>query len=357
MPRNFSALILPHTIPQEDTLRQLLVYFETVFLYSPMESAPPALPPELATLCQRYAPAPLGEGLANFQQLIRDMTGNRAEYYGGGLSRISADTGSVDEESVWRLISRLNSQSTRRPQEETLLQARLLLSLAEARDREEEEIKEAMAGIERQAQTMLHGFTDEDEEEFPELQGIVRPDREPANDTLDRRLWAWAHLFLNDKRAAEHWLAATTPEVMAILADQAISHYGENLIRLFHLPLPEKATITALSPRGYLDTLTSWRDEAADCLVSLAASLKASAISGRSETSESIQEQLAACYSRTTAWGEKHQACLDLYLLPLSLSNLLAKIAKAPDHHPVEQPFPFGIVGVIHREADQSTSI
>lgn len=350
MPHSFSALILPDTIPQEDAVRQLLVYFETVFIYSPMENIAP-LPTALATLCQHYAPAPLGDGLATFEQLIRDMAGNRAEYYGGGLSRMSTGASSVNEESVWRLISRLHPQGARRPGEESLLQARLLLKLAEVRDREEKEIRAAMARIDGQAQAMLLGLSDDDDEEIDALQVLPRFDREPANDTLDRRLWAWAHLFLNDSRMAGHWLLATTPEVMAILVDQATKHYGETPVRLFGLPLPGRRAVAALTPQEYIGKLTAWRQEAADCLASLPTSLKASAASGRSESNESIQEELVACFDSTDLWSGAHQGSLEFYLLPLSLRALFAKIAHTPDPLPEGHPLPYGIVAALNPDS------
>jgi len=345
MPQNLSPLILPATIAQEDSLRQLLLYFETIFLYSPMEEISDLLPAELRPLCCHYAPVPFGDGLPNFQRLIRDMTQNRAEYYGGGLSSMSAKTSSVDDESVWRLISRLAPQAKGNAQHETLLQARLLLKLAEIRDLEEREIEQSLAALDDQSQAMLHNLSDEDEEEGVEMP-VLHPNRRPTNDNIEQRLRAWAHLFLADARRSDHWLLSTTPEVMAILADYATPELNEGPHRLCSLPLPG-SSIMRLSLATYLQERQAWRQEAAAGLTTLASSLKGAATTGVFEASESIRTQLAVGHQKMPAWDAAPQATLDLYLLPTSLVELFAKIAKVPTPESEPPPLPHGLVAVI----------
>lgn len=346
MPHNFSTLILPATIAREDVVRQLLLYFETVFLYSPTENTPQTLAPAFNELCRHYAPAPLGDHLANFEQLIRDMTGHRAEYYGGGLSKMSAHTQAVDEESVWRLISRLSPQAPSPAQDKALFQARLLLRLAELRDREEEEIEVTLTKLAGIGQAMLHDLTDEDEEESAELATLIGHQRQQASDTLEQRLRAWALLFLADPKMTAHWLLATTPEIMAILADHATARLDEAPAHLLSLPLPGDA-LMGLSPADYLRERAAWRQETGVLLAALAVGLKGAATTGAFEPNESIRAQLATCHQKTTAWGNAPQATLDLYLLPLSLSTLLAKIAKVPAPESGTTTLPHGLVAVI----------
>ncbi len=346
MPHNFSTLLMPATIAREETIRQLLLYFETVFLYSPTEDPPPALAPEFAALCRHYAPAPFGKHLANFKQLIRDMTGHRAEYYGGGLSRLSAKTSAVDEESVWRLISRLSPQATGRTQDEALFQARLLLRLAEIRDQEEEEIEKTLTEIESQGQAMLHGLSEEDDDEHGELTALIRHERQAAGDTLEQRLRAWTRLFLADPRMGEHWLFATSPEVLAILTEHATTRLDEAPARLLSLPLPG-ATLMELAPADYLRERAAWRQETGTLLAALAVGLKQAATSGAFVPDDSIRAQLAACPQKMMARGNAPQATLDIHLLPVSLTALLAKIAKAPVPEAAAPPLPHGLVAVI----------
>ncbi len=352
MTQNFSALILPATIPQEDSLRQLLLYFETIFLYSPMEEIADLLPAEFRPLCCHYAPVAFGDGLTNFKQLIRDMTKNRAEYYGGGLSSLSAKASAVDDESVWRLIRRLAPQpatsatSDGSAHHETLLQARLLLKLAEVRALEEKEIEQALTEIDGQGQAMLHGLTEEDDEERAEIPALAHPDRRQTDDNLEKRLRAWAHLFLADPRRAQHWLLATTPEVLAILADHSTSKMNEGPNLVCSLPLPG-SSLMGLSPAAYLREREAWRQEADDCLKALAIGLKDAATTGAFKTDDPLREQLAACHQKMPAWGGGPQATLDLYLLPVSLAGLFAKIAKVPVPESGASTLPHGLVAVV----------
>jgi len=350
MPLNFSTLILPDTIPQEDSLRQLLLYFETIFLYSPMEDIPERLPLEFRSLCRHYAPVPFGEALQNFQQLIRDMTANRAEYYGCGLSAISAKANAVDEESVWRLISRLSPQAANNARHETLLQARLLLSLAEVRDREEKEIELTLAEIDGKGQSMLHGLTEEDEEEDVEMPSFSSEDRQQSDEALEKRLRAWAHLFLADERMGNHWLVSTTPTVLAILADYASTQMNVGPNRLLSLPLPG-AAVMSLTPAAYLRERREWRQETSASLAALAVGLKGAATTGAFIGGEAIREQFITYHQKMPSWGGEPQATLDLYLLPVSLTGLFAKIAKVPVPESGTPLLPYGLVAVIRPAA------
>lgn len=348
MPENFPTLILAATIAQEEAIRQLLLYFDRVFLYSPTEEVKSLLPPAFATLCLHQAPAPLGDGLAGFRQLLSDMTRHRSEYYGGGLSKISQAT-QVDEESVWRLISRLAPQTATPGPEGAMMQARLLLALAEVRDQEEREIEETLTRIAGQGHSLLQGLThegdDEDEEELALL--LADHDRSQASDTLEKRLWAWAHLFLTDPRRTEHWLVTTTPEVMAILAEITTTRIDESPHRLLSLPLAGNA-IMAPTAEAYLQERAAWRQTAAPCLTALAAALKGAARSGSTGPLDSLQAEWNSCRRGSLPWGEQAGAALDLYLLPLSLPDLMAKLAKRPAPVSDAAPLPHAVVAVLN---------
>lgn len=348
MPQNFSTLILPATIPQEESIRQLLLYFENVFLYAPAEESQDHLPVEFRPLCRHYAPVPFGDDLPRFQRLIRDMTANRAEYYGGGLSSLSGKAHGVDDESVWRLIRTLSPQAERQVQHETLLQARLLLRLAEVRCQEELEIAQTLAKVDSQGLAMLHGLTDDEEDEGAEMLALARHERYQANDGLERRLRAWAHLFLADDRMAEHWLLTTTPETHAILAEYASSALDEAPRRLFSLPLAA-AGIMALEPSAYLREREAWRQGGGEYLAAVAGILKNAAHSGVPGDAPGIQEQLSVCRQELPAWARASRGTLDFYLLPVSLPGLFAKIVKQPAPSADEQGrSPLGVVAVLH---------
>lgn len=347
MPETFSTLILAATIAQEEAFRQLLLYFDRVFLYSPTEEPPALLPPEFAGLYRHQAPAPLGDGLPGFRQLLRDMTSHRSEYYGGGLSKISQAT-QVDEESVRQLISRLAPQAAVPGPEGTLMQARLLLALAEVRDQEEREIRETLARIEGQGHSMLQGLTQEedDEDDAAELALLLAGHDRHASDTLEKRLWAWAHLFLSDPQRADHWLVTTTPEVMAILTELTTTRIDEAPLRLLSLPLASEA-IMAPTPEAYLQERTAWRETAAPCLATLASALNNAALNESTGPSDSLQAAWDACPKGALPWGEQGDATLDLFLLPLSLPALMAKLAKRPAPDPAAA-LPHAVVAVLN---------
>jgi hypothetical protein len=346
MPQNLlNALIVPATIPQEDAVRQLLIYGAQVFCYAPAEEAPSALPPEFNALCRHYAPAPLGADLDTFRQLVRDMTSHRAEYYGGGLSRLSTQASAVDEESVWRLISRLSPQAAAHAGREALVQARLLLTLAEVRDQEEREIAETLALIDGQGQAMLHGLSAEDDD-AEELRLLTGQGSRQASDTLDKRLWAWSHLFLTDPMLADHWLITTTPEVMAIINDLTTTHLDEPPTRLISLPLPGPSLMD-LTPALYLQQRSAWQQQAAPSLALVADLLHSAAHSGLSGETKALQEQWLAGQQGVPPWPDSNGTSLDLFLLPCSLATLFAKMAKRAVPALERQPLAYGIVAVV----------
>lgn len=349
MPLNFSTLILPDTIPQEGSFRQLLLYFETIFLYSASEEIPVSLPDEFRDLLRHYAPAPFGAALPNFTELLRNMTKNRSDYYKGGLASLSAHHNAIDEETVWRLIDRLTPETTNtNTQHEALLQAKLLLALAEVRDQEEEEIARALSAIDGQRKRMLDGLTEEeeDEDESIELLPFAKGDRQQRDNSLEKRLRAWSYLFLADTKMPRHWLLSTTPDTFAILVEHTSSQIQEEPNRLLRLPLPGPA-IMDLPVAGYLQKRQAWRQEMSVCLATLAVGLKEAANTGVFGVSESIQEKLNANSQKMPAWQEEASAMLDIYLLPVSLATLFAKIAKVAIPESGESPLPHGLVAVI----------
>lgn len=345
MPDNFSALIPAATIAQEDTIRQLLVYLQRIFLYAPAEGEPLGLPAEFSDLCQRYAPVPFAEALGNFHTLIRDMTRHRAEYYGGGLSSLSAKTAAVDQESVWGLVKRLHPKTAAgHGADEPLLQARLLLKLAEVHEQEEREIAQALNGLAGKGLTMLQGLTSEDddaEDLAAELAALAHIHGHPGPDTLPLRLRAWARLFVHDPRQAEHWLLATTAEVFSLLTDYASVSLSDLPRPLLSLPLPGPALLE-LPPKAYLETRQAWQAANATPLSQLHAGLRALAYGGPAQV-----DGLEATF-RPPLWHEGTSGTLDCYLLPLSLPQLMRRlVGDTPPTNVDRHQAPHGVVAVV----------
>ena len=354
MTQYFSTLLLPDTIPQEATLRQLLLYFETIFLYSPTEDILQRLSPEIQSLCRQYAPVPLGEGLQTFQRLIHDMTAHRAEYYGGGLSAISTRLSAVDEESVWQLIHRLSPPTGKKVQSETLLQARLLLQLAEIQDQENGELQQTLRELDHKQEALLRELV-HDEDRLPaKFDCLIDSSPSQVNDHLEQRLRAWGHLFLADDERKKHWLISTSPAVLAILNEYASATINEIPNRLLSLPIPGVRAIMDLAPADYLKERRVWRQQASTSLAALAVGIKGATISGTFDQGDSLLEQIVAGYQKMSAWQDTRQATLNLYLLPLSLSNLFAKITKRLAQEPGASASPYGLVAVIQPSSDLS---
>jgi len=347
MTQYFSTLLLPATIPQEAVLRQLLLYFETIFLYSPTEDIPQRLSPEIHSLCRQYAPVPFGDGLQTFQQLIHDMTANRAEYYGGGLSAISTKLRAVDEESVWQLIHRLSPQTERKVHSETLLQARLLLQLAEIQDQENQEVEQALDELERRQEAMLRELAHDDAPQPVDYDPLIASYQARANDHLAQRLRAWGHLFLADADREKHWLISTTPAVMAMLNEYATTTIQQGSNRLLSLPIPGEKAIMDLTPQAYLTKRRVWRQQVSTSLASLAIAIKEASISGTFDQGKSLLEPIVAGYQKMSLGQDSNQATLDVYLFPMSLTNLFAKITKQPAPSQETSTSPYALVMTI----------
>ncbi len=345
MSLDFSALIAGVTITQEDAVRQLLLYCSRVITYRPVEGEADKLPAELVDLAPAYAPAPLGEALAKFQGLMADIIRHRADYRLGGLSALSAP---VDQEGLWSLISRLRPSSAPAAQdEEALLQARLLLALAELHDQEEREIAAALAAVEDQGQDLLRRLAREDEEgSIRLLPGLSAAAPRPEASQMR----AWALLFLADPRQADHWLLAASPEVWGLLADYASGPLGSGPVVVLSLPLPAATALAGLSPADYRQVRDDWQSASQAPRQAILSGLLRLAAGDRADFTPA-QAELVKLQQGHPLWAET-SARLDLHLLPLSLSDLMAKIARrpAPLKNDDRHARPYGVVAVVNTD-------
>ncbi len=346
MSLDFSALIAGVTITQEDVVRQLLLYCSRVISYRPVEGGADKLPAGLADLAPAYAPAPLGESLAKFQGLLADITRHRADYRLGGIAALAAP---VDQEGLGSLISGLRPSSAPAAQdEEALLQARLLLALAELHDQEEREIAVALAALEGQGQALLRRLAREDEEGELCLPG--RPSAVPRPETsqaLASRLRAWALLFLADRRQADHWLLSASPEVWGLLADYASGPLGPGPGAVLSLPLPAAQALTGLPLADYRQVRDDWQSASQAPRQAILSGLLRLVAGDRADFAPA-QAALVQLQQGHPLWAEA-PARLDFHLLPLSLADLMAKIARRPASPPNDDrhPRPYGVVAVV----------
>jgi len=226
----------PVTIPQDRLFRQLLLVFDEIFLYAASEDGCDDNIYSRNHLLKHYAPLPFGADLSKFQRLILDIIANRAEYYSGGLFSLSM-AAAHNENAVWQLVSEIMSpEKWEDKHAKTLLQARLILRLAEIATAEEEVICQDLARINRKVDSLLDYLRDEEAAANPETAHLSTA----VAMNLPKLVRAWACLFLADKAVCRSAIVSTANlEVFEMLADYYSANLHEQPIKLCTLPLPD----------------------------------------------------------------------------------------------------------------------
>lgn len=343
-----TILLPPNTIPQDWLIRQLLIFFDEIFLYAASEDS--CNDDNIYShnkMLNHYAPVPFGSGLKDFQRLITDIKKNRAEFYSGGIFSLSAEVHNIDESAVWQLVSKImdpESQADR--QDKTLLEARLLLRLSEIVTSEEEEINLELNKVNRLADSLLDELKDEKSKKLTVAPVVSKA----VSGNLSKLIKAWSYLFMADKNPARPWIAATgSLEVFELLSD----HYNIQLTKLprklFSLPLPG---FEVNDPgEHFIEQRNLFRQSVQGCVQALKKELQRISGSGGPIEAGILKEAMAVWQEQATmvVGGESSPAQLDFYLFQgLSLPELFARIAKctAP---PQNNEFPaHGIVALIN---------
>lgn len=317
------TLLFPTTIPQQHTIRQLLLFFDEVFQYAPAEDS--IAPQKALENFHHYAPVPFAERLDAFQRLFNSIKKNRAEYYGGGLSQLSQKAAiDLDEAAVWQLIKTLSPKEVQSKSYETLDQARLFLKLAEIFDQEEHEIRQELSTISHKNRALLEELKGELEElEEIDLHLPPSPTAAASPEMLTR---AWGHLFLADRQAADFWILTTSRETFEYVSDHAsplINHTPENLLSL-HIP-----DITAYSEDIFTGKHAEWKKNLRDLCKSFEEKLHEAALKGCSPNN-SLAPALMSWneHTRKHFAGSSNAMQIDFYLFPQTLRQLFMKIVK-----------------------------
>ncbi len=225
-------LLPPITIPQDRLFRQLLTVFDEISLYDAAEDGDDDNLYSQNHLLKHYCPLPFGKDLPNFQKLIKDIKGNRAEFYNGGLFSMSTAS-QVDEGAVWQLVSDIMSPETMDDRHnKTMFEVRLILRLAEIATAEEEEICRELAKVNSLADTLLDELKDVKSEKIntSSLSSAVSLN-------LTKLVRAWAFLFQEDKDENKPWIATTANlEVYEMLADYYSTNLNEQPQKICSLP-------------------------------------------------------------------------------------------------------------------------
>lgn len=248
------ALFFPETVPCRNAASQLLLFFDTLLYYLPVEDISDNTTDFFAGtgLLKSHTPSPLGDDLARFRQLLRDLRGHEDEFYLGYLASLSMELHKdKDDVSVWSIISNIsgavpqNLQDEKNDAKARLWQARLLLKLAEILEQEDLAIAQELAAINARQREMLKRLRGEEElDEEDEGETFITEYNTPASPTrlpirMEQRLWAWGQLFLTDNKTDDRPILATTlPDAAAELFETYEKFCKKAPIKILSIPLP-----------------------------------------------------------------------------------------------------------------------
>jgi hypothetical protein len=311
-------------------------------------------------LCQEHTPAPLGPQRARFLRLVEDIR-NRTDDYTAQLSALtlahndqSARTGAG--EPAHAIISSLLTDPAQKTDgqrtENKLWQARLVLTIGEILDEQQQAIKEELATLSDQERTMLAEMRGSDTVSDDAL--FAAPTDAASESGANRirldntRFKAWLTLL----RAApippvELWLAASPED-----GDQIFTRCEKidvQPIPLLKLPLPHHI---AASPEYVVEHIESFRHASQEINETINGSLQVAAstapyVSGADPFlmpygGESIDGWTALLdeHFPETSHGRSY---LKIYLTPETPIEQLLAVDTGPD---ATSPRPHGLVGV-----------
>lgn len=369
------TLYFPETIPDKAVAGQLLFFFNRIYYYRPREDDPGYEADDLwaeTGLWQTYAPAPLGKDLDSFRRLLRDMSGQAAQFYQGYLSSLSGKPAADPEEnSVHSLSTAINSGSGRRQvpaDEEKLCQARLLLAMTEILERDEAQIEAGLAAIAARKSKMLRALQGADDPEFETetatiLSGAFAP---AAADALARcrtmrsparqrqQVISWSRLFLAADKPTPPLLSTACAEATSILFETCERLSGKPPLKLFSLPLPG---LIKPDDSQFLEERNTFR-AATDKSRQTLASLLQKAAAGVFRESETTEPEITAALSGWQQTVNQHPTAeqpdrLSFYLcrelpLPALLRNVVGEGKNREEAGP--EALPPGIFAIIGRD-------
>lgn len=337
----------PETDITVEHVRRQLLFFPHISYLTPIEieeSQP-------NDLCTAYTPAPLGDDLGRFQQLLVELKGNAAAFYQGQLSNMDLDYMETRApETVRDIIDNLHNPGSvsadtnkKSKNHEEIWQARLFLKLAEILRQEHNELAESFTLMQDNQAELLKELKGEEE-----LQDLYNAVGEAQNLQFPVRveslIKAWGQLLLTGERQP-CFLNCFSPEAAEPFFEVNENITGNRPVRLLRLPLPD----CDQDPEHFIDKRQIWIDQLADCLPKTMDILHDIASQGMSPTSLSDLAQMAALWSKSyeqkNPWPQSpvsislKKSCaiphLEIYLLHKPISELVAKLCAeektAPD--------------------------
>jgi hypothetical protein len=319
------GLYFPGTGPKKELFCSLLSLLDKVDFYQ-IVAAEADGGDDSSLYWEGQVVLPLGEDRDRFLAMVRDIKAHAADFYGGYLAALSADSLiDRDESSVWQLVASLHGENKEPDQDpvltEKLWQARLVLQLAEILAEEQAEINKGLTGLHRAEQAVFAALKGEhdDQDDDDELleSNALKIGGGQAGGKIKHLLKAWGALFVTDRKP--HPLLVTDSEdAAAILFDGWEEFYGERPQLLVELDLPETESIAAMAASR--DELAEAGTAARKALQDILAGDEASGIANLETAAELWQNKAAALAGR--------KCRLAIYLLPgHSLREVLGRIS------------------------------
>jgi len=370
-----ATLFFPDTTKVPETATGLLLLFNKIFYYLPVEPESESAE-QNDFLCEKglyqgYAPAPLGDDRDRFDRTIRELQGNLYDYGERlrGLSVASLTAAGLsdnDETSVSSLVSAIlpsHEQKTEKnsaaaKEQHYLWQARIVLKLAEDFDRKKEEIDARLAELSQSEDTLLSSLigddTDDELEKTPPVtDGGLRTRTDPSG----QRLKAWSHLFLadshNNQTPAPCILSTTRRDVVDIVFDAYEKRCRQQPRLLFSIPVPN---LQDMNGDELVSNLDAFRTEAQGILDQVGKMLIDAAMGARkcpTAQEEHVEPDWLAAWSEPLGQhfpssGDNHGRLTVYCLADTSLTELLAQMLNLTgDEETVLGRFSTGLIALL----------
>jgi hypothetical protein len=358
----FDTLYFPDTVLPAHQQFSLALFFSAIHLLQPVESdgetgadpssAPGSYPFMETGFCQVHTPSPLGADRDRFLHLLHDIRSRKDNYVEQlsylSLASMSAPATRGDQSKQTIMSSLLQGIDQKNdPQDEearqALWQARLVLSIAEILDREEEELALQLATIDdkeialfRHLQGEIRESGDEDtviEDPFQELLELRQKMNQPRPGMIKNRIRAWSRLYLSGPLPQEFAIWTTCRQEAAdILLEQYEKECGQAPVVVLQIDLPEclegDETEEAGKIRQFKEAMQPQMEELATALARLVESespeMDATALllPEAEQWQDNWNTRLESCFPAS----EYGRTTLNLVLLPkMPLSALIQK--------------------------------
>ena len=381
MEHEISALIFPETDPSLPGMAKLLLFFDALSYYRPTEAGESSGKGGnfLPGLVMGYAPAPLGDDLARFSRLLREMETSGPDEFSRLFStaKTTGAAGQVrdqDEVSAGTVYTALHKDAGEKAairHKERLWQARLILKLAEMLNSREAEVRQGLAQVSRVEQKLFATLAGpgQDDADIPAVLDALHTHFQPKADItpaaatspgtsglfIPQRVKAWSELYLADSSdPLPLILAAANPESGGLLLDGYENTWRRKPKKLFTLAIPALHPAAAEETLdAYLSSRASFRRAVRDNLEYLAGFLRKTAAGGATPENR-VENPLLL--ENITAWEEKmndhfpgpgkNMQELEFYSFPgVSNTKLLQRLFHLQG--PVEEHKQKGSTGIV----------